>query len=83
MATTKKTTSTPCNKLVSCMDCEHAILHRYGTNPILAGCKCKPQGNNERFPYVVEVASFQRRCADYKHSLKEKQVEIRIRPAAA
>jgi hypothetical protein len=85
MATTRRTTNiaTPCNRLVTCMDCEHAILHRYGSNPILAACKCQPQHNNERFPFLVEVASFQRRCANYRHSLTEKQVEIRVRPAAA
>lgn len=64
-------------KLHCCLNCQHSILHRYGDNPLLAACKCKPQPGNERFPYQVGVASFLRYCSDWKHALGEKTVELR------
>ncbi len=69
------------NKLVCCLDCLHAMLHRYGTNPILAACQCKPQYNNERFPYQVEVASPVRRCSDWDLDPQNKEVEQRKKVA--
>lgn len=67
--------------LVCCMNCLHAQLHRYGNNPILAACLCQPQPNNERFPYVVEVASPLRKCKSWKLDPNEKEVEQRTRVA--
>lgn len=73
------TQTTP--KVVCCLNCLNALLHRYGNNPILAACKCKPQPDNERFPYVVEVACHLRRCSDWKLDLERKTVEIRSKVA--
>lgn len=67
--------------LVSCMNCLHAKLHRYGNNPILAACYCKPQQGNERFPYGVEVASPLRRCINWKLDPNRKEVERRSKVA--
>jgi len=67
-------------KPVCCMNCLHSLLHRYGNNPILAGCKCKPQ-NDDRFPYEVQIARFMRVCPDWKESHEEKVVEQRIKVA--
>lgn len=66
---------------VCCLNCEHALLHRYGTNPILAACKCQPQQYDERFPYVVEVASYMRHCSMWKESKVEKVIEQRKKAA--
>lgn len=63
--------------LVTCMTCKHAALHRYGNDPILAACHCKPQPGNERFPFEVEVASLQRHCKLHLPTTKEKTVEQR------
>lgn len=63
--------------LVSCMTCKHGSLHRYGNNPILAECKCKPQPGNKRFPYLVEVASTLRKCSMWEADRNEKVVELR------
>lgn len=68
-------------KPVCCLNCLHSLLHRYGHNPILAGCKCKPQLGNMRFPYEVQVASFMRVCPDWKESKEEKVVEQRFKAA--
>ena len=68
-------------KAVCCLNCLHAQLHRYGNNPILAACLCKPQPDNERFPYQVEVASFLRNCSDWKYDPNEKTVELRSKVA--
>lgn len=80
MATKRTSTQTAAatsKKLVCCLNCMHADLHRYGTNPILAACHCKPQHNNERFPYQVEVAWFLRRCDCWKLDPNNKEVEQR------
>ncbi len=74
----KSTTNSTPNKTVSCMTCMNACLHRYGNNPILAACLCKPQPYDDRFPYIVEVANIPRKCANYKQSLETKIVEIRV-----
>ena len=66
---------------VCCLNCEHALLHRYGTNPILAACKCQPQQYDERFPYVVEVASYMRHCSNWELATGEKEIEIRSKAA--
>ena len=68
-------------KVVCCLNCLHADLHRYGTNPILAACHQKPQPDNERFPYQVEVASFLRKCSDWHLDPHEKTVELRSKVA--
>ena len=77
--TTAQQPATP--KMVCCLNCLHADLHRYGNNPILAACHCKPQESNERFPYQVEVASFLRKCSTWKLDPKEKTVEQRSKVA--
>ncbi len=74
-----KTTTNKTNKMVTCMTCLNAMLHRYGSNPILASCICKPQPYDARFPYQVEVASTQRHCPTYKLSDVEKSVQIRVK----
>ena len=66
---------------VCCMNCEHALLHRYGTNPVLAACKCQPQQYDKRFPYAVEVASCMRHCSMWKESKVEKVIEQRKKAA--
>ena len=65
------------NRLVCCLDCQRARLHRYGNDPILSACQAKPQPGNERFPYEVQVAAFMRRCADWKQDTGNKGVEQR------
>lgn len=78
-----KTTSSTWSaaNLVSCINCLHAQLHRYDSNPILASCHCKPQPNNERFPYVVEVAAPLRKCKNWALDPRKKEVEQRTRVA--
>lgn len=78
--TTSSTTSAAA-KFVCCLNCIHAQLHRYDSNPILAACHCKPQSYNEHFPYVVEVASPLRKCKSWKLDPNEKEVEQRTRVA--
>lgn len=78
-STTTSTQATP--NVVCCLNCLNALLHRYGNNPILAACLCQPQPNNERFPYVVEVASLLRKCKSWKLDPNEKEVEQRTRVA--
>lgn len=79
--TTSRTTSTTGYKLVCCLNCLHAILHRYDKDPILAACKCKPQPQNERFPYQVEVACHLRQCSDWELDPQRKEVEQRSKAA--
>jgi len=69
-------------KLVCCLNCLHAALHRYGNNPILAACHKKPQENNDRFPYQVEVACHLRRCSYWELEPVRKSVEIREKALA-
>jgi hypothetical protein len=83
---TKNTTSTATStqatpKVVCCLNCLHALLHRYGNNPILAACKCQPQPDNEQFPYAVEVACHLRRCINWKLDPDRKEVERRSKVA--
>lgn len=68
-------------KLVCCLNCLRADLHRYGNNPILAACHAQPQPENERFPYQVEVACHLRRCNDWKLDPNRKPVEQRSKTA--
>ena len=77
---TSSTSWTAAN-LVCCMSCLHAQLHRYDNNPILAACLDQPQPHNERFPFVVEVASLLRKCKSWKLDPNEKEVEQRTRVA--
>lgn len=65
--------------IVTCEDCLHAMLHRYGDNPLLASCSKKPQPNDTRFPFVVEVARSPRLCAAYTHDARQKHIEVRER----
>ena len=78
-STQTSTQATP--KVVCCLNCQHANLHRYGNDPILAACKCKPQPDNERFPYDVQVACHLRRCSDWKLDPVKKEVEKRSKVA--
>lgn len=64
---------------VRCLHCLHASLYRYDSNPILADCHQKPQADNERFPFEVEVASVLRQCAEYDFDPNEKTVEQRTK----
>ena len=75
--TSKGTTTATTYKLVCCLNCLHAQLHRYGNNPILAACHAQPQPDNDRFPYVVEVARHLRKCSSWKLDAKRKEVEQR------
>lgn len=68
-------------KLVHCLNCLHAGLHRYGINPVLAACHAKPQPGNAKFPYQVEIASALRKCSDWQLDPNEKTVEQRIKVA--
>lgn len=63
--------------LVCCMDCQHSRLMRYGSNPVLAECRKKPQPGNDRFPYQREVARPLRQCGLYKHTDEPKEIEQR------
>ncbi len=71
--------NTNTRKLVCCLNCLNAILHRYGNNPILSGCKAKPQPGNAKFPYAVEVARPLRHCNDHKLSPVHLTIEQRTR----
>lgn len=64
---------------VRCNTCLHAHLHRYDSNPILAACHAKPQPDNERFPFEIEVASILRLCNEYDLDLNEKVVQQHTR----
>lgn len=59
---------------VCCRDCAHAILHRYGTNPLLAFCKLKPKDFG-RLPFQVEVANAVWNCIDF---VKRKEGEVEV-----
>lgn len=51
-------------KIVCCRCCLHAMLMQYGKHdPVLAECTKKPNADNERMPFVVEVAGVPRQCA--------------------
>lgn len=62
---------------VTCMDCQHADLHCYDKDPILAACHKKPQPNNERFPFEIEIARLPRLCNDYDKDNNPKTIEVR------
>ncbi len=64
-------------QLCSCMTCKHALLHRYGTNPVLAACEAKPQPGNAKFPYEVMVASTVWKCPLYKREEGDKWIQPR------
>ena len=67
----------PNTKPVCCLNCLHAALHRYGSNPILSACHAQPQPGNDRFPFKVEVARFIRICPTWKEDKNQKDVEQR------
>ena len=79
--TTSQTTTATGYKLVCCLNCLHAHLHRYGNNPILAACHKQPQPDNERFPYAVEVACHLRKCSYWALDPNRKEVEQRKKVA--
>lgn len=64
-------------KMCSCMTCAHSLLHRYGSNPILAACQQKPQPGNAKFPYEVMVASTTWVCPLYAQAVGEKWIQPR------
>lgn len=64
-------------EVVCCMDCFWANLIQYGSNPVLAECRKKPNTDNARFPYQREVASSRWICPLYKHDGSEKEIEHR------
>jgi hypothetical protein len=68
-------------KLVCCLNCLHADLHRYDNNPTLAACHAQPQPDNARFPYQVEVACHLRKCNDWALDPEKKTVEQRSKVA--
>lgn len=80
---TKQVEATPktASKLVNCLDCVLAQLHRYGNNPVLAACEAHPQMDNERFPFEVVMASFLRYCKEHKHTDNVKEIEQRRKVA--
>ena len=63
--------------LVTCEHCQHALLHRYGNNPLLAQCTKKPQPYNNRFPYAVEIARAERICSMYTYTGEKRFVQQR------
>ena len=64
-------------QLCSCMTCKHAMLHRYGANPVLAACEAKPQPGNAKFPYEVMVASTVWICPLYLREEGDKWIQPR------
>ena len=64
-------------KMCSCMTCAHSMLHRYGSNPILAACQQKPPPGNAKFPYEVMVASTIWICPQYTEADGDKWVQPR------
>lgn len=81
--TTRQDTKTTGYKIVCCLNCLHAQLHRYGNDPILSACHKQPQPDNERFPYAIEVASHLRKCSDWALDPNKKTVEQRSKAQAA
>ena len=69
-------------QLCSCMTCLHAMLHRYGTNPVLAACEAMPQPGNAKFPYEVMVASTVWVCPHYVKSSTDKWIQPRVAKTA-
>ena len=69
------------HKVVRCLNCLHAGLHRYGNNPVLSACHAQPQPENKKFPYQVEIASTPRKCSDWAFDPNEKTVEQRVKVA--
>lgn len=65
-------------KLCSCMTCKHSMLHRYGSNPVLAACEKKPQPGNAKFPYEVMVASTVWICPTWAEAEGEKWIQPRV-----
>lgn len=64
-------------KLCSCMTCKYSMLHRYGSNPVLAACEKKPQPGNAKFPYEVMVANTVWICPKYAEAEGEKWIQPR------
>lgn len=83
MATKNTSTKTSTTyKFVCCLNCLNAKLHRYDNDPILAACMCKPQPDNEKFPYDVQVACHLRSCSKWKLDPNKKEVEKRSKKIA-
>lgn len=69
----------PNTKVVCCLSCFWANLIQYGTNPVLAECRKKPNDGDQRFPYQVEVASAQQICRTYRYQPEsEKTIQKRV-----
>ena len=68
-----KANTKPC----SCMTCAHSMLHRYGSNPVLAACQKKPQPYDAKFPYEVFVASMVWVCPRYAEATSDKWIQPR------
>lgn len=69
-------------QLCSCMTCKSSMLHRYGTNPILAACQKKPQPGNAKFPYEVMVAKVMWICPLYVREEGDKWIQPRVAKTA-
>lgn len=70
-------------KLCCCATCEHSMLHQYGTNPVLADCRKKPQPGNRRFPFWVMVARTMWVCPMWQQTENEKWIQPRLSRTAA
>ena len=68
-------------KVVCCRDCAWANLIQYGTNPVLAECRKRPNPDSDKFPYERMVASTRWICPTYKHDDQEKEIEKREKAA--
>lgn len=69
-------------EVVCCLDCFWASLMQYGTNPVLAQCRKKPNVGNAKFPYEVMVAAAKWICPLWKYQdPSEKTILPRVRPS--
>ena len=69
--------------LCDCTDCLWANLVQYDgpRDPLLAECTKKPQPNDTRFPYQVEVARSKKLCPHHEHTdiVKVPQQRVKVR----
>ena len=63
MSSKKKYTSANC---VKCVNCQHAVLMRWGNNPIIAQCA---------YTQDRDVANRKRICARYEEATSQKSIE--------
>lgn len=57
-----------------CRDCQHAVLHQYGNDPLLAFCTLKPTIIGH-LPFQVEVANALWNCPRF---LKDNNTEKKV-----